>query len=335
MPPNSASPSTSFAFQSVHYQEIHGRLMESGTYLGDKDFKANVKWEKIGHCNKVTEINDNTIALAHPDPSSNTSDDSSNPAASTEDELDDVEDECNVPIKPEIAGITAVVKISANDFFFTPDGGFNGTNKFTTNFSQLVLSLSGAAPSIEPFKSDYPMVVENVKWLLSQSASKKGTEKLGFLVGPPTAHRLKVRHKLFEAVPEDPDDYDDQKDWAMIRNWPVVNDAAHSGIATIFDSHRVIHPKVYNIQGHRIHPKDYCSMLQHATVKPDFELSHWAFESNGKKAARDVYSADLAAIHTIIPPPKGSNRQKCDYDKLNPCAALRDGPPHKKRCIAK
>ncbi|KAF8987424.1 hypothetical protein BDQ17DRAFT_1435637 [Cyathus striatus] len=288
MPSNSHASSSSAANSlAYHIQEVHNRLVNSSTYLGDKDFWTNVKWHKFGCCFKVTELNDSLSSNAE-DSTHEVSTPNNDNTSTNHNNLSKSDTVVNSSeLEPEIAGITAIVKISDKEFYFTADAGYNEERKANNQipFSKLALSLTGRAPCIELFKLKFSKKIDNINWFLSL-----------------------VKHSLFEREPEEATLKEDPKDWSHMRNWPYTNDAARTAASTLYSSHCIRKPAAYDVHRVLIHPNDYRSLLVNATIELDFELTFWPFEAdkNGKRPARDVFSADLVAIRTIVAPPRGN-----------------------------
>jgi hypothetical protein len=101
---------------------------------------------------------------------------------------------------PDVAGLSAVVLISSDDFWMTADAGYRGPGRYVRNFASVKPTCSGGIPDVEPFKSDYSEVVDNVRWLLDTVSTQGFHLKRGFVTGPTNAPRIKVQHVLFEVI---------------------------------------------------------------------------------------------------------------------------------------
>ncbi|KAF8995078.1 hypothetical protein BDQ17DRAFT_1430583 [Cyathus striatus] len=259
-------PSTSQTLDlSTQFQEICNRLVKSGTYLADLKFREHVKWEKFDCYLRVVEIEreDDTNSVSDNDADDPTIEHPSNSSSATTNsngssDSDDIEND-----GPVIAGLTAVVKVSDKNFYFSSDGGYTGKGQFMKDFLLLALSLMGGMPTVEPFKTDYMTVINNVKWLQSEATCKEGAEKCGFLVGPPFAQHLKVKHKLFEPVPEEKTEQENPRGfyWTHIHNWPVITEATRNAIPQIYNTHSINQPLVLDENGDPIHPRCYIPIL--------------------------------------------------------------------------
>ena len=89
---------------------------------------------------------------------------------------------------------------------------------------------------------------------------------------------------------------------------------------------------VYDMHGHLVSPNFYRNRLVGAIVELHFELTHWAVKGWNDSASCDTYTADVIAIHVLVPP-KPVNvtpRKQKIYDKMDPFASP---SPHKKICM--
>ncbi|KAF8997222.1 hypothetical protein BDQ17DRAFT_1429249 [Cyathus striatus] len=300
-------------------QEIHNHLMNSGTYLSDKDFQANVTWGQIATSSKDISLETACNAVKGKASINDLSKNAHEPGDTTE-----VAEEST---EHDVALTSAVVKISDEDFYFTSDGSFTGTNKFTHNFYDLTLSLSGGAPPMEPFRSDYPQTIQNVKWLLSLASTKWFSGQCGFCVGLSDQPRLKL---LLDDAP-DPEPTD-LNNFSNIHNWPVSTDTAKEAIPDLYNTHCVVRPPTYDMHGNIINPNFFHSWLVNATVELVFVLSHWSIQASCKEEpSYDTFAADLVAIQTITHPPRYTvtAHEKCVAERLDPLTPF---PAVKKHC---
>ena len=71
---------------------------------------------------------------------------------------------------------------------------------FNQAFADVKASCTGGKPIVEELGSDFDRVIENLKWLQDQVATRGFQERKGLLTGTPSAARIKIRHKLFEVM---------------------------------------------------------------------------------------------------------------------------------------
>ncbi|KAF8995081.1 hypothetical protein BDQ17DRAFT_1430584 [Cyathus striatus] len=257
-----------------HLARIYRDLLQSGTYLGDELFNQIVSWEEFDADFKVVQTTDHSHTT--------------NKQHST---------------NAVIASLSVILKIHDNDFFYTSEGVFAGFNRYIRNLSRMKLVFSGGCPSIDPFKSEYPTVIENLKWLVDQAPCTAGTEKRGLFTGPCFAPRIKVKHTLFTPQPEIIANHD-PLDYALMRNWPLRTRSTRRAMPYLYDNFCINRPAVFGAHGNEIHSDNYESQLVHATVKVDFALSYWYIPRMLPDGIPcDLFSADLISIHTVLPPP--------------------------------
>lgn len=155
------------------------RLLDSGTYLADPNFRDRVEWVRDGKSHKLVKKVDK------PTPTS----------ASAADDNDDDDDDSSAP---EMAILSVIVIISSDDFWMSSDAGWRGPTKITKTFAQVKPSCTGEQPNLETLGDDFDTAISNLKWLQDQTATHGFREKKGLLVGNPGIPRIKVRHTLFE-----------------------------------------------------------------------------------------------------------------------------------------
>jgi hypothetical protein len=97
-----------------------------------------------------------------------------------------------------MAVLSSVVQISSSDYYLTADSGYRGASSFSPEFATVKPSCANEWPDIEPFKTDFNVVKENIKWLQDIATTDGFVLKRG-LVPPYTDNFcFKVRHVLFE-----------------------------------------------------------------------------------------------------------------------------------------
>ena len=173
-------------------RKVRERLVDSGIYLGISAVCENITWAKIGTAQKVVYVEPieaeakSITSSCAPSPAP-----SGSPSSLTE----------NDPSLPEVAILSAVVRISQDDFYLTSDGSYRGPSRFIKSLAQVKPSCSGGVPEAEPFNSDFATTMDNLRWLIGKATTPGFTEKRGVTTGPNNALRIKVRHLLFEVSP--------------------------------------------------------------------------------------------------------------------------------------
>jgi hypothetical protein len=93
--------------------------------------------------------------------------------------------------------LSAVVRISFNDYFFTADGFYRGPSRFTSSLADVKPSFVKEKCDIQPFKTDFTAMASNMEWLRDAISTPGVDEKQGF-VGSGEHTPLKFCHTLFE-----------------------------------------------------------------------------------------------------------------------------------------
>ncbi|KAI5997899.1 hypothetical protein EDD15DRAFT_2162451 [Pisolithus albus] len=238
----------------------------------------------------------------------------------------------------KIATLSAIVKISSSAFYLTSDANYRPGGKVYKHLSQVRPSCICEAPSIEPFKSDFEHVLENLRWLQQQATTAGFTARAGLFPSIPNC--FKVRHVLFEE--KRATDNDDETESAAsaftIKNWPV-NTAAEEELEGMKETHTVVPIPAYGMSGELINPQSYRNQLEGALVEIKFNLLHWsiaakksAADNAGNLEGADTYVADLDQIWVVAPPtaiPSSSPRKRKVPDTID--TDLATVSPTKKR----
>ncbi|KAG6824516.1 hypothetical protein H0H92_006634 [Tricholoma furcatifolium] len=111
--------------------------------------------------------------------------------------------------------------------------------------------------------------------------------------------------------------------WTKIENWPVNSDAARDELASMTDTHCVNPIPAYDMHRYIIHPTFYRTCLVGAIVELNFELTHWAMKSRNSEAACDTYTADIVAVHVLVPPKPTviTPRKRKVFHKMDPLSS--------------
>jgi hypothetical protein len=165
-------------------QETRQQLVEEGGYMGDRQLMTQntVVWRRIGrgHC-LVTKEWAETTAEAH-----------------TRIASQQTEEEENFEEGPDMATLSAVVKITTEDFWMMSCGMWKGPSEMTPSFQDIKLTCTGGIPDDEVFCADYKTVLDNARRLMTEVESNSFDGKRGFLITRGNTHKLKFRHVLFE-----------------------------------------------------------------------------------------------------------------------------------------
>ena len=96
-----------------------------------------------------------------------------------------------------------------------------------------------------------------------------------------------------------------------IANWPV-HDNLQEGLDKIKKSHVVVPIPAYDIDRRLIHPTQYRSKLEGATVEVRFTMQHWAIgeKKSAGKGSTDSYTADVHSMRVLVPPVRVTSPRK-------------------------
>ncbi|KAG1852688.1 hypothetical protein F4604DRAFT_1686533 [Suillus subluteus] len=165
---------TTLPTMPTHLSQIRDRLVESGIYIGDRSFRKSIAWRRMGKADRLV-ITPSTSA--------------SGPAT-------------DLP-GPEIAVLSAVAQVSSNDYYLTADAGYKGASYFWPDFATIKPSCTNERPDIEPFNTDFDVVIENLKWVQDIITTDGFILKRGVFPPYTNQYRFKVCHALFEPLDSD------------------------------------------------------------------------------------------------------------------------------------
>jgi hypothetical protein len=95
--------------------------------------------------------------------------------------------------------VSAVVRISFNDYFFTADEFYRGPPRFTSSLADVKPLFVREKYDIQPFKTDFTAMASNsMEWLQDAISTPGVDEKRGFVTGSGEHTRLKFCHTFFE-----------------------------------------------------------------------------------------------------------------------------------------
>ncbi|KAF9476073.1 hypothetical protein BDN70DRAFT_194034 [Pholiota conissans] len=210
--------------------------MQFGWYLGDPSnaFRDQVIWKRVnrGHW-LVTKESVQAIENAQTAAAVNDADDDN---ASSDNEA-----------TLQHATLHAVLLISYDDCWLTPCGNRKGPTVVTKNFEDLKLTFQAGSPTaFDIFKRDFPIVINNVNWLMNEAAIGKAPTK--DFMNP--SNMLRFRHVLFEKLDhESVDAASELEDAYLLSEWPVIHIEAAKARDRLVSTHRVIPLPAYDIKG--------------------------------------------------------------------------------------
>lgn len=152
-----------------HAQKIvnwHQKLLESDLYLGKAGMFKNVEWVKLSNHHLL--VPKKNVALANKQHNECIANDK------TENET---------PTSFEPAAVSAVIKISTDDFWMMADRMWKGPTDFCKTFADIKLTCIGQCPAKEDqFEKDYPTVIDNIKKIMNKVDPSANKTKRGVLV---------------------------------------------------------------------------------------------------------------------------------------------------------
>jgi hypothetical protein len=207
---------------------------------------------------------------------------------------------------------------------------------------------------LDVLNNDFQNVLVNIQTLID-AVSRPGRVKKGVLVHESDgSSKIKIRHVLFEVrilifisspfltltLIQKRKEGESVKPKNLPLNltiscWHTNSEEARLALEDIKMTHHVRPLHVYNTMGTRVDPKDYRDVLQGAIVRVHFTLSHWAItdKKDNKATGMDSFTADVANIHVLRPPPPLPYDNKREYLAVDPFAPDL-GPSKKKRAIS-
>lgn len=275
------------------------RLMGSGCYLGDTTITANFEWvrEGRGHvlvCVPPTQNDDPPTATGHD--------------TSVDDKDVDSGTSPAAPLTPPLCAVlSAIVRVDQEDFWLTPDGGYQGPNGVWKEFLDVKPSCALANPGVEPVMSDFPVTLHMLQSFTQRCVTPGFSSGKSFFSSDehgPT--RFKLRHNLFERIEADVDgEVSSQSTTSTAASdpfsfelWPLTKERTRAELLGLKASHRILPLPAYDLAGDLIRPSAYRRSLQGAIVEVHFTLSHWGIAG----AKRDVYGGVIQLIRVLVPP---------------------------------
>ncbi|KAI0720527.1 hypothetical protein C8T65DRAFT_735857 [Cerioporus squamosus] len=167
-------------------------LSDRCLYLGSPAMRDRVEWLRVGSCDKLI-LKPEVAAAAE-----SQGRDSCPPEGDT-----DPDAAYNQPF--ELADLVAVGTLSDEDFFFTADAGWRPGSIFAPALEDSRASASLDTPDVALFAPDFPVAIENIRYLQNVVAPNSTASSCrGPFTGPAEAPRIRVRHIFFESVEAPP-----------------------------------------------------------------------------------------------------------------------------------
>ena len=222
----------------------------------------------------------------------------------------------------EMASLSAIVRVEHNDFWMTPDAGYQKPSAIWKDLLDVKPSCVVSAPDLQPVKDDFQQVVANLQHLQGEMRTP-GYEmgKAFFTGGHAETQRFKVRHVLFEVsvalgllarqnlktinqlLDDNGQSTDaDKPDFASATKWPLTHEETCAELQTVLTTHRIVPVPAYDIQGKLVSPEAYRRTLEDAIVELHFSLSHFAIAGKKGTRSKDVFVGEIDAMHVLVPP---------------------------------
>ncbi|KAI6017631.1 hypothetical protein PISMIDRAFT_19098 [Pisolithus microcarpus 441] len=206
----------------------------------------------------------------------------------------------NVINNHELAELSTIVVIDSKNYWLTSDAGYQ------------------RAPPTNPHKSDFIMVMKNLRILMQKIATPGFEKGKGFLFhdnGSPTPMHFKIRHCLFERLTED-NAHEDVLDLSQLHNgtdflpenMKLTHEQTRKELFLLQRTHRLQPLQVQGQDGKILSPATYQESLKNAIVELHFNLWHWPIGPRNGSTGNDSYTAEIVHIHILeAPPPAVSN----------------------------
>jgi len=231
----------------------------------------------------------------------------------------------------EMASLSAIVRVDHNDFWMTPDAGYQKPSAVWKDLLDVKPSCVVSAPDLQPVKDEFQQVVANLQHLQDKMQTP-GYEmgKAFFTGGHAQTQRFKVRHVLFEVSVglellgrqnlkmitqllddngQSPDS--DKPDFATANKWPLTHEETHAELQTALMTHHIVPVPAYDIEGKLILPEAYRCALEDGIVEMHFGLSHFAIAGKKGMRSKDVFVGEIDVMRVLVPPrPTSSNVMK-------------------------
>ncbi|KAH7903004.1 hypothetical protein BJ138DRAFT_1120845 [Hygrophoropsis aurantiaca] len=203
--------------------------------------------------------------------------------------------------------LSGLYGISRNDFYFTPDGGFNPANVFKGKFHDTKLSCHLIAVyhqrDIFRFaKDDFAAIIDNLRSFEKMIPKNRGDETISATGTITGIESIKLTHSLFQKKPAaDGDSSSTVENNSSLEDTPVnlgadfkmsswpVDDRCQSDLELLIPTHDIQPLPAWDTQNTLIPPKDYGAKLRGATVEVHMALIHHHI----KKDRRHVFSLVL------------------------------------------
>ncbi|KAI6014255.1 hypothetical protein PISMIDRAFT_118001, partial [Pisolithus microcarpus 441] len=231
-------------------------------------------------------------------------------------------------MRPERVVLSAIACIDHDDFWLTADGGYHAPTPVCRELLDVKPSCALATPGLEPVKSDFAIVLRNLRQVTEKCIMPGyGTGKSFFTGDPLNTTCFKLRHQLFEPLQGDGDHDDAPDNPFSFERWPLTRERNRTNLLNLKNTHQILPVPTYDLARDLLKPATYRHFLQGALVEIHFSLTHWGIAG----VKRDVYSGKIELLR-LLEPPHGSSSP--DRKRKIPLHLASDGSPNKKRATA-
>ena len=175
----SISSSASAGYIAEKLQNARQALIAKGLYLGTPDLTGKLAWDRDGKAERLVTVEAaETAAAAH--------------------KIYAADPNAPEPTAPEPAILSAVVKISEDDYWLTSCGMWKGPTEAAKLFADVKPTCMGQIPDHDVFADDFKIVLKNITEIINMGCTKGFKDRKGVLTGSKENHRLKFHHILFD-----------------------------------------------------------------------------------------------------------------------------------------
>ncbi|KIL68346.1 hypothetical protein M378DRAFT_21881 [Amanita muscaria Koide BX008] len=307
--------SASAGYMREKLENARQALINSKFYLGvpTAELQPKLTWDRVGRVDHVVSVEAAEAAEV-----------AFNAFYQANSDLDERK---VAPVAAEPAILSAVVKISEEDYWLTSCGMWREPSPITPTLADVKPTCVGVVPPHAVFANDFRNVLNNVKMLMNMEGTRGMAQRKGVLV---KNHQLRFRHVLFEPVRKSEGSSENSTSLSSsselppqftIAGWPAFYAQAREELKKMVDTHRVNHLDAFDEQGHLIEPADYRKRLQGALVLIRFTLNHWAISERAGQPPCDTFAATICSMRVLAPSASFSQSnvpQKRKFHKTDP-----------------
>ena len=215
---------------------------------------------------------------------------------------------------PDPVKLSAVVRLSEQDFRFMSCGVWQGGRSEPKKFADVFLTCISKDPSHSFFNSHYQNVVGNLKMILRAGRATTDDEETESVALKTV---MRFRHKLFDDVNCNTKPLKcmlpslllimrlDKGREFTIAKWPAYHTVARLALWQMQDTHRVNYLPAFDVDNNLIKPKYYTKHLRRALVEIHFTIEHSEVPAEGGLC--DNFDFDVALMYVLEAAPTLEN----------------------------